>query len=409
MSEPTIMDRLTGFYTEYGLNRSQVLLILLIIVTIGNLFYVSGVNVLESKAYASTFTVLFMIMILAVYKLFTSKSDNQPTTNSKSDQPIAYTTIFVIFAFLVFSVVSEFYNKYIKTSAVFQNVSDNLQNRIVINLIQISMLIAIVVVGISAVNNFFGRWLNNAVGWPGFIMNLIVYIPCLFTDLIKYIKTQYGITSSVTFILLSIEAILISGYVFIPSLISSKLKNDSITVMNSPEFLDNAVIKSFNRQDRGDYDYKRTNYAFSMWVYVNPQTNQNNKNSNIFSYASVYPKISYIKNDSKTGKDIYRFTVNRQNYDVSLMNQKWNNIVMNFNDNDTVDIFINGNLERTFGKSDRKTLINKDRNTITIGSNNGLYGAICNIQYYNRPLRMNEITSNYNLLRNNNPPTNNIM
>lgn len=91
------------------------------------------------------------------------------------------------------------------------------------------------------------------------------------------------------------------------------------------------------------------------------------------------------------------------------MNQKWNNIVINLNNNDTVDIFINGNLERTFRKSHRKTLINKDRNTITIGSNNGIYGAICNIQYYNRPLRMNEITANYNLLRNNNPPTNNIM
>jgi hypothetical protein len=360
---------------------------------------VSGVNVLESKAYASTFAVFFMIMLVAVYKLFTAKSD----------KPIAYTTIFVIFAFLVFSVVSEFYSKYVKTSAIFQNVSDNLQNRVVINLIQISLLIAIVVVGISAVNNFFGRWLNNTEGWSGFIMNLIVYIPCLFADFIKYIKAQYGITSSVTFILLSIEAILIAGYVFIPSLISSKLKEDSITVMNSPEFLDNAVTKNFVRQDRGDHDYKRTNYAFSMWVYVNPQTNKNNTNSNIFSYADVYPKISYIKNNSKTGKDVYRFAVNKQKYDVSLMNQKWNNIVMNFNENDTVDIFINGNLERTFGKSDRKSLINKDRNAITIGSNNGIYGAICNIQYYNKPIRISDITANYNLLRNNNPPTNNIM
>uniref|UniRef100_A0A6C0F157 Uncharacterized protein n=1 Tax=viral metagenome TaxID=1070528 RepID=A0A6C0F157_9ZZZZ len=401
------LDKITDFYTEYGLNRSQVLLIFLIIVTIGNLFYVSGVNVLESKAYASTFTVFFMIMLLAVYKLFTSKSENQST--SKSDQPIAYTTIFVIFAFLLFSVVSEFYSKYIKTSAIFQNVSDSLQNRVIINLVQISLVIAIVVVGISAVNNFFGRWLNNAVGWPGFIINLIVYIPCLLTDFIKYLKAQYGITSSVTFILLAIEATLIAGYAFIPSLIASKLKEDSITVMNSPEFLDNAVIKSFDKQDIGEHDYKRTNYAFSMWVYINPQTNKNNANSNIFSYANAYPKISYIKNDSQTGKDIYRFIVNTQNYDISLTNQKWNNIVMNFNDNDTVDIFINGNLERTFDKSDRKSLINDGLNTITIGSNNGIYGAICNIQYYNRPVRLNEITANYNLLRNNNPPTNNIM
>jgi hypothetical protein len=146
MFELSFIDRIKDF----GLNRGQALLVLLILITIGNLFYVSGANILESKAYASTFTFLFMIMLVAVYKLFTSKSDS-----IKSDQPIAYTTIFVIFAFIIFSVVSEFYTKYIKTSAIFQNVSDNLQNRIVINLIQISLLIAIVVVGISAINNFF--------------------------------------------------------------------------------------------------------------------------------------------------------------------------------------------------------------------------------------------------------------
>lgn len=404
------LEKITSFYTEYGLNRSQVLLILLIIVTIGNLFYVSGVNVLESKAYASTFTLLFMIMLVAVYKLFTSKSDNQPTANSKSDQPIAYTTIFVIFAFLVFSVVSEFYSKYIKTSSIFQNVSDNLENRVVINLIQISMLIAIVVVGISTVNNFFGRWLNNKPGMVGFIMNLIVYIPCLFADLIKYIKVQYGITSSVTFILLAIEAILIAGYAVIPMLISSKLKQDSVTVMNNPEFLDNEVTKNFVKEDIGEHENKRTNYAFSMWVYVNPQTTQNDCNFHIFSYAESYPKIRYIKNDTQTGKDVYRFEIeNTPAYDVSLMNQKWNNIVMNFNDNNSVDIFINGNLERTFKTGERKELLNKTQNTIKIGHNNGLYGAICNIQYYNRPIRQNEITANYNLLRNNNPPTNNII
>jgi hypothetical protein len=402
------LEKITSFYTEYGLNRSQVLLILLIIVTIGNLFYVSGVNVLESKAYASTFTLLFMIMLVAVYKLFTSKSEN--LSPSKSDQPIAYTTIFIIFMFLIGSVVSEFYSKYIKTSSIFQNVSDNLENRVVINLIQIGMLIAIVVVGISTANNFFGRWLNNTPGMVGFIMNLIVYIPCLFTDFIKYIKVQYGITSSVTFILLAIEAILIAGYALIPMLISSKLKQDSVTVMNNPEFLDNEVTTNFVKEDKGDHDYKRTNYAFSMWVYVNPQTTQNDCNFHIFSYADSYPKIRYIKNDTQTGKDVYRFEIGSDTpYDVSLMNQKWNNIVTNFNDNNSVDIFINGNLERTFKTSDRKVLLNKEQNTIKIGHNNGLYGAICNIQYYNRPIRQNEITTNYNLLRNNNPPTNNII
>jgi len=296
-----------------------------------------------------------------------------------------------------------------KKSAIFDTLSSNLQNRFVINLIQISILIGVVVVGISAINNLFGRWLNNAVGWTGFIMNLIVYIPCLFTDLIKYFKFQYGLTSSVTFILLVIESLLIAVYIFIPKIIAYKLQGSGITVMNEPEFLDNLVTKIFDKQDNGKYEHKQTNYAFSMWVYINPQTNRNNVNSNIFSYAELYPNISYIKQDEHSGKDIYRFTVNEQFYDISLANQKWNNIVMNFNNNDTIDIFINGNLERTFKSSDRKTVSNEYKNEIQIGSDNGIYGAICNIKYFNRPISQNEITAGFNLLQNNNPPTNNIM
>jgi hypothetical protein len=92
-----------------------------------------------------------------------------------------------------------------------------------------------------------------------------------------------------------------------------------------------------------------------------------------------------------------------------MPNQKWNNIVINFNNNNTVDVFVNGNLERTFESRMRNITSNVTQNAINIGSNNGLYGAICNINYYAIPLTQGQIVQQYNLLYNKNPPTNNIM
>ena len=124
--------------------------------------------------------------------------------------------------------------------------------------------------------------------------------------------------------------------------------------------------------------------------------------------------INNIENiEFKTGdviQQIYYWNI----YDKMInlfyfQNNVHNLFVINFNNNNTVDIFVNGNLERTFESRGRNITSNDTQNTIDIGSNNGLYGAICNINYYAIPLTQDEIIQQYNLLYNKNPPTNNIM
>ncbi len=76
------------------------------------------------------------------------------------------------------------------------------------------------------------------------------------------------------------------------------------------------------------------------------------------------------------------------------------------------DIFINGVLERsyTFNSNEPPLFTNTDIMTIgdgKIGQNfqsDGLYGAICNIVYYKKPLSQLAIIYNYNLLSIKNPP-----
>ena len=78
----------------------------------------------------------------------------------------------------------------------------------------------------------------------------------------------------------------------------------------------------------------------------------------------------------------------------------------------TVDIFINGVLERSYTFKGNETPIFDKNDTMTIGSgdigqnfqSNGLYGAMCNIVYYKKPLSQLSIIYNYNLLSIKNPP-----
>ena len=89
---------------------------------------------------------------------------------------------------------------------------------------------------------------------------------------------------------------------------------------------------------------------------------------------------------------------------VNIKKQKWNNLVFNYN-SDTVDLFINGNLEKTIDIT--KVMPSYSSvDTVIIGDKNGLYGAICNIEYYTETLTEIVIVNSYNI-KNNDPPINN--
>ena len=397
MSEPSFVS---GLLTKYDINSSQATLMVLLIVMVLSLFYTSSdIGISETQSYAAVISIVTCIVVISMFKLFTDKSSIF----------IRGATIGIIAVFIVGGIFVEFYQNYLKRSDLFDRASRDPTTRVAINIVEITLMLSIIVVGISFANNMFGRYLNNSTDWLGFVLNLIVYVPCLLEDLVKYFKQQYELTSSVTFILLAIEAVLVAIYFALPMLFASKLVDDSVQIINDPVFLDIPVSKTFKRQDDGDKKTKRTNYSISAWVYLNQQAPSTEK-AHIFSYGESYPKVEYIKSKAASGKDQYRFTVSGETpYDISLSNQKWNNIVLNFNDNGTVDIFVNGNLERTFASTKRLSSKNGFANEIKIGSTNGLYGAICNVKYYRTPLTQIQIAQNYNLMYNKNPPVNKIM
>jgi hypothetical protein len=104
--------------------------------------------------------------------------------------------------------------------------------------------------------------------------------------------------------------------------------------------------------------------------------------------AQVAAKASADKaaNANNTSVEIYQTN--------DIMYQKWNNIVINY-DGGNIDVFLNGVLVGSV--SGAVPYMSFD--TIIAGANNGIYGGICNINYYTDILSENTIKSNYKALR----------
>ena len=131
----------------------------------------------------------------------------------------------------------------------------------------------------------------------------------------------------------------------------------------------------------------------------------------IFQYGydtQMKPKITY-HNDGTTSEKSYKIyltdTSHKPDYELNMPVQKWINFVFNYNDND-IDLFIDGNLERsfTFNENRKMPMYDSFSDNITVGSKNGIRGAISNISYYTKPLTKAQIATNYNIFMTNNAP-----
>jgi len=285
----------------------------------------------------------------------------------------------------------------------------------------------------------FNNTLKLSTGWSGFFVYFIFYIPCLLINLIEYLKSEFKVTTNTVFILFILEICFILCYFYLPKIINMYLSKGGIPLLEGNRFLDKEYILTTGRTLKikdeksdeiyGDKNSKISdqNFSISMWVYVNaqpPSDGAYTKESNIFIYGndssntiSRKPQIvyNYDANNNNVNKFKIYFTdtigddVNLKNYyNFSMPEQKWNNIVVNYNSN-IVDLFINGILETSFAFAPNFNLPNyNDGDIIKIGSNDGLYGSICNIRYYQDVLTKSEIINKYNSLVLKNPPINTI-
>jgi hypothetical protein len=254
------------------------------------------------------------------------------------------------------------------------------------------------------------------------LINILFYIPCIFSGIfdkiMKLFISEYNSNSPSTFlILIAIIIIIIIYFLIIPLIQSSFNKQGGKQIIES-EININSLTTLANYQQLNDTDAFDYRYAISFWVFIEslpPNTNPNyNKFISILNYGDK-PNVLY-KSDTNTliitmdQEQIHEKGDNRFiEYDdngkriiyknTNLLLQKWNNIIINYNGG-TLDIFLNGKLV----KSAIEVIPYMKYDSLTIGSDNGINGGICNLVYYKTPLTLTNIYYIYNNLKDKNPP-----
>ena len=315
-----------------------------------------------------------------------------------------------------------------------------------------------ILVFLAIVSKINDRFVYNQRGWPGIIYQILFVLPCLIVDAVEYIQAEMQITPKTVYVLLGIEAILIGVVFLLPrlySLLPTRANTDTLLV--GPVFLDrrtqlsdytlfaatdqNSLVTgkeiatqlqstklTDSEKDTIKADYKkfknfRTQYTVSFWAFVNKDTGGREDSVESMSDRTVFA----IRNFSNPDKNLLNGTLDeygnprvayngggqytlylsngggtnatRNKTTISAPLQKWNFFVLSY-DTNKVDVFINGNLEKT-ATIDVPTYDYSA--TMSVGSN-GLSGAICNVKYRPGGITAYEIVSEYNGLMYKNPP-----
>lgn len=421
---------------------------------INNTDNVSDISLMFTNIFKETPTdlikygILYLFIFFIGVILYFAAFDNEALSNRSYMYTLtAIIPLIILFCFIIpiGSQSSQIYKMFILaivgilfTAIIYSYSSLSKQTFTFVSYAMNFLLFFIVLIGLAIFFYIFGNYFKSLNNFSGFIVYFIFYIPCLIIDFFKYILKESGMTSLPVYALFIIEVLLILTYLYSKDIINYFITKTTknMVLLEKTEFLDIKTTISTNydlrikdpivSNDSGSfkkvdetqssettetYSYRKR-YAISMWVYLNnqPPNNQSySKETEIFNYGNGKPRITYyndITTDNNKDKYIFYFTnTTDENSSVkmTLPGQKWNNIVFNYN-SDKVDLFINGNLEKSYVfDNNMPTYFASDN--ITVGTADGLDGAICNVNYFIEPLTKTQITNAYNLLMMRNPPT----
>jgi len=299
-----------------------------------------------------------------------------------------------------------------------------------------TFLILILVVALAFVYGYAVSEMRRWKGWAGFVAQLLFFLPCLLRDAWTNLMVELRMTSVSIYLALVVEIALVVVYVCLPQISQSVMGTDSrqaITLLTNPMRLSDAskeLTSSDKLWDPENATYRK-NYAISMWIYLTPHSQQMagyQKETEIFSYGFqnekneqlVKPMIRYygggINSESVEDRNKFvfyfsRFPVkskeekNMLSYDVTLLPQRWNYVVMNYSHNE-VNLFINGEIEHTFSLLDGGLPIYHPLDKITVGDpkGSGVQGGICNVVYYKHTLTPEQVAFSWNLMKDQDPP-----
>jgi hypothetical protein len=252
--------------------------------------------------------------------------------------------------------------------------------------------------------------------WFGLIKKVLFYAPCAIINIVEYIKEQYNITPKVVWQLLGAELLLIFGRFVIPYIYEKAMNRKGELLINEPKdinkdvFLANFEDLNYYKSEDADKDdtkeeMQNYHYSISGWIYINsfpPNTNMAyTKDTSVLNIGNK-PNIQFNveRNEliirMKETSEKERIILRKKDL---LKYQKWNHIVVVYNGG-TLDVFINNKLVST----ESGVIPLKQYDIVSYGSDDGIYGGICNVKYFNEKLTRSEINWLYNTVKHKDPP-----
>jgi hypothetical protein len=288
------------------------------------------------------------------------------------------------------------------------------------------------------------------------LWSCIIYIPCLFLDLLQGSQSAVGDTTRPIWIIVAIELLLIAILYGGPYLINyigaaaspivaapvslKELYDTNLTTQSKEIFIYHNTGVDRSPEDKAANcpaeEKKRYEYSISGWFILNNNVTTKNTDLDIFNFGNV-PRLTYnpSKNElrilcdtvdtSGTQLKSYEVYNSRKNYkafigggsdtedtktklkmliddedlDADIPLQRWNYFVINYNGK-TMDFFLNNKLVN------RSDFLMPDIQLapITVGAEKGLNGSICNFAFHKYPLTKEQIRWTYNMLKTQNPP-----
>lgn len=393
-----------------------------------------GTNIKINMGMILTFIILILIMgLLLVFDIFGIKN-----MKDESQKILNKTNIFRSFGFILFVIIFVWI---VLTLHSYSNTGSGFVN-FIINAFFIVIILGIVFRLITSTD------LYNKNPMLRFIINSIFYIPCLFYPIIEGaynfifklftgiskgvsrvsgisgmtgingmtgisgVKTQNEATSNNFILLIIVILLYISYFAFYPYLIYDHQTQNGLLLVNNPISIRNkTTLASYQTlHDTEEFDYQ---YGLSFWLYLdseNPSVNlASNKYTSVINYGDKFNlkynvrlntmRLTVLKNGiSNKDKD------KNKSYDVifekkDILLQKWNNIIINYNGG-TLDIFYNGLLI----KSKIEVVPFMEYDTLDVGSDKGIFGRVCNVNYFKQALISSQIYNLYNSVKDKTPP-----
>ena len=396
-------------FTNFSFYSSLFFLIFLIAITIIISTYPGGFFKKDNTQVLPIMTLVIGIVVLWVTMIGANLYDGPSSTMDTWKKSLLFLFGMVIAALFIFWIVYSVKHLTGETSIT----------RFILNLLIVLIVLTLIyrTMNVQIPDNNTNSKKN---AFFDMIINLIFYIPCLFSGTIDSVLqsgtnqpgSSYFTREKNSFIMLFVAILLILLYIFGPFLYNKLNLQGGELLVNKPVNTNKSyslgTYEELNGSDTFDYQY-----AISSWIYINsdaPNTSDAyNKYTSILNFGGK-PNVLY---NGKTNslmvtmdqKDLQKTTENKLtefddngnrilyiNHNVLL--QKWNNLIINYSGG-ILDIFLNGELV----KSDIGVVPYYTLDNLTIGEDNGINGGICNVVYFNKALTALNIYFLYNMIK----------